>query len=198
MTNNQTAIPTPESLLQHASWAHSLARSLVGEAAADDLVQDTWLAAIKANPSADRPLRPWLGTVLGNLSRQESRSSARRKAREAEVAQTGFEPSAEELTEKAESQKLLMEQLLQLDEELREVLLLKFFEGLSAAEIGRRKGVPAVRSRAVFSAVWTRCALPWTPTLAGSAQVGAWPYCHFFGVAMSNVVWWVLVPEAWA
>lgn len=143
MTNNESTIPTPESLLQHASWAHSLARSLVGEAAAEDLVQDTWLAAIKAKPSTDRPLKPWLGTVLGNLSRQSSRGSARRRAREEDAAKRGFEPSAGELTEKAESQKLLMEQLLKLDEDLREVLLLKFFEDLSAAEIGRRKGVPA-------------------------------------------------------
>ncbi|MCP5022827.1 MAG: sigma-70 family RNA polymerase sigma factor [bacterium] len=143
MTNNESTIPTPESLLQHASWAHSLARSLVGEAAAEDLVQDTWLAALKAEPSTDRSLKPWLGTVLGNLSRQSSRGSARRRAREEQAAKGGFEPSAGELTERAESQKLLMEQLLKLDEDLREVLLLKFFEDLSAAEIGRRKGVPA-------------------------------------------------------
>ncbi len=143
MTTNQTAVPTPESLLQHASWAHSLARSLVGEAAADDLVQDTWLAALKAEPSTDRSLKPWLGTVIGNLSRQRSRGASRRQAREAEAVRDGSEPSASELTERAESQKLLMEQLLHLDEDLREALLLKYFEGLSAAEIGRRKNLPA-------------------------------------------------------
>ena len=139
----------PEELLEHAAWAHSLARQLVGESAAEDLVQETWLAALRRPPRSDRPLRPWLGTVLGNFARQRSRGRGRRARREAEAAREEAGPSVEELTLKVESQKLLMEALLELEPSLREVLLLRFFEELSAAEIARRQGVPAstVKSR---------------------------------------------------
>jgi len=141
--------PTPELLLEHASWATALARRLVGESAAEDLVQETWLAALQSPPRNDRPLRPWLGTVLGNFARKRSRGRGRRRAREERGARDEALPSAAELTEKAESQKLLVEALLELDESLREVLLLRFFEELSAAEIARRQGIPAstVKSR---------------------------------------------------
>ena len=139
----------PEDLLEHASWAHALARSLVGEGAADDLVQETWVAALWAEPDSGRPLRPWLGTVLGNFARQRARRRDRRAAREERGATPEALPSAADLTEKAESQKLLMEELLGLDESLREVLLLRYFEELSSAEIARRQGIPAstVKSR---------------------------------------------------
>lgn len=146
---SRSLTPTPEMLLEHASWASALARQLVGESAAEDLVQETWLAALQSPPRSDRPLRPWLGTVLGNFACMRSRGRGRRREREQRGARAEALPSAAELTEKAESQKLLMEALLELDESLREVLLLRFFEELSAAEIARRQGIPAstVKSR---------------------------------------------------
>ncbi|MFT7669256.1 MAG: RNA polymerase sigma-70 factor (ECF subfamily) [Planctomycetota bacterium] len=149
MTNVNTASFSADSLLDHGSWAHSLARSLVGASDADDLVSETWLIALQAKPLVDRPLRPWLGTVLGNLARQRARSKGRRAERERMAARDEAQPSAGELTARAESQKLLMEELLKLDVDLREILLLRFFENKSAAEIGRIKELPAstVKSR---------------------------------------------------
>ena len=53
--------------LQHAAWVRNLALELVRDAsAADDLVQETWLAYLKTNPDSDRPLRPWFARVLRN------------------------------------------------------------------------------------------------------------------------------------
>ena len=47
----------PEDLLAHSQWARALARTLVRDAAtAEDLVQETWVAALKRPPRADRPL----------------------------------------------------------------------------------------------------------------------------------------------
>jgi RNA polymerase sigma-70 factor (ECF subfamily) len=139
----------PEQLLEHASWAHRLARSLVGEAAAEDLVQDTWLAALRRPPSGDRPLRPWLGTVLGNLARERARRRSRRQAREEAGSRPEGLPSAAELTERTESQRLLMEALLELEPASRQLVLLRFVEEHSAAAIGRELGLPAstVKSR---------------------------------------------------
>lgn len=59
----------PEELLEHAAWIRRLARRLVqGEARADDLVQETWLAALRAAPRGG-PLRPWLARVARNFAR---------------------------------------------------------------------------------------------------------------------------------
>lgn len=57
-------------------------------------------------------------------------------------------PSAAELTERAEGQRLLMEAVLGLDEAKREVVILRYYERLSSAEIARRQGVPAGTVRA--------------------------------------------------
>src|SRR5262245_44430244 len=51
----------PEELLRHAGWLRRLAHALASDsAAAEDAVQDTYLAALTTPPSADRPARPWL------------------------------------------------------------------------------------------------------------------------------------------
>ena len=61
---------TPEALLAETAWMRTLARALVRDAdAADDLVQDTVVAALRAKPELDRGLRPWLGRVLRNAAR---------------------------------------------------------------------------------------------------------------------------------
>ena len=67
----------PEELLAQSAWARRLAHSLVGEAAAaDDVVQETWTAALERPPDGERPLRPWLARVIGNFARERSTSFA--------------------------------------------------------------------------------------------------------------------------
>jgi ABC-type antimicrobial peptide transport system permease subunit len=43
-------------LLRHGAWVRRLARSLTGRSDADDLVQETWLAALKHPPRDDQRL----------------------------------------------------------------------------------------------------------------------------------------------
>lgn len=136
--------PGPEELLAHAEWARALARRLVGDAStADDVVQDTWVAALRRPPRAGDPVRPWLGRVLQNVVHQRQRSEGRRTHREREASRSEALPSAAELTQRTEAQRSLMDALLELDEQLRTVVLLRYFEGLSSAEIARRQGLPA-------------------------------------------------------
>ncbi len=53
--------PIAEQLLADAAWLKRLAVSLAGnEVDADDLVQESWIAAWKRKPDTERPLRPWL------------------------------------------------------------------------------------------------------------------------------------------
>jgi RNA polymerase sigma-70 factor (ECF subfamily) len=134
----------PERLLEHAAWARRLARELVADAAAaDDVVQEAWLAATRKPPSEDRPLRQWLGRVLRNAARQRSRSERRRAAREHVSARSEALPGPDELVERLDSQRALAEELAKLDEPFRSTVLLRFFEDLEPSEIARRQGLPS-------------------------------------------------------
>src|SRR5262247_545085 len=83
MTEGRVSV---EELLGQSVWLRRLAGTLVaGEAAAEDLVQEIWLAALRHPPAGDRPLRPWLARVARNLASRFRRSEARRRAHEAEA-----------------------------------------------------------------------------------------------------------------
>src|SRR5688572_17194565 len=137
---------SPEELLAHAAWLRRLAHHLVGGAAdADDLVQDTWLAALRRPPATDRPLRPWLAEVLRNFVRMRVRGDRRRGAREQAQVDVGpaAAPSAAELVDRVETQRLLAALVVELDEPYRSTVLLRYVEGLTAARIAELQGVPA-------------------------------------------------------
>jgi RNA polymerase sigma-70 factor (ECF subfamily) len=131
-------------LLQHSSWIRRLARSLVrDDAAADDLVQETWMAALRSPPRAGETVRPWLAEVLRNLLRARFRSDIRRTRREdATVDKDVTAAATDQLVEAMQLQRELAEQVLDLDEPYRSTVLLRFYEGLSAAEIAARLQVP--------------------------------------------------------
>ena len=140
--------PDPHELLAHAPWLRSLARSLVrDEAEAEDLVQDTWSAALASPPPPASPLGPWLARVLRNRARQDARGAGRRREREERGAAGEGLPPSEELVERMELQRLLVEGVLALDEPYRGTVVLRYYEGLSAAEIARRRGLPAATVR---------------------------------------------------
>ena len=70
-------------LVTELDGLRALARSLVGgDAEVDDLLQDTAVVALEHPPATDRPVRPWLATVLGNRWRMDRRGAGRRAARE--------------------------------------------------------------------------------------------------------------------
>src|SRR5512139_1491313 len=141
--------PTAEELLTHTEWLTRLARALVGDGAADDVVQDTYEAALAKPSKREGPLRPWLGGVARNVARMGARGRARRERREQAVPVHEDVPSPEQLLARAQVQQKVNRLVLELHEPLRSTLLLRFFEGLSAAEIARAQGIPAatVRSR---------------------------------------------------
>jgi len=127
---------SPEELLAHAAWLRRLAASLAAPADADDLVQQTWLAALRRPPRAEGSVRPWLATVLRNFARMGARS---RPAREVE---SEAPPSPDVLFDRLETQRLLARLVSELDEPFRSTVLLRFYEGMSSAEIARAQNVP--------------------------------------------------------
>ncbi|HJZ86541.1 MAG TPA: sigma-70 family RNA polymerase sigma factor [Polyangia bacterium] len=143
--SNPPPVP-PEELLTHAAWLRRLAASLVGPARdADDLAQDTWVAALRRPPRGDRPLRPWLAAVLRNFLRMGFRSQRLRERAGSELAAapTAEPPSPELLLGRLETQRMLARLVGELAEPFRSTVLLRFYEGLSAAEIARAQGIPA-------------------------------------------------------
>jgi RNA polymerase sigma-70 factor (ECF subfamily) len=139
---------TPEELLSHAQWLRRLALRLAGdESVADDLVQETWLAALRRPPRAGG-LRPWLARVLTNAARQRHRAASRRSGREGQVARAvGEVPSPEDLALRLEEERRLLAAVGELRDPYKTVVLLRYEEGLSTVDIAQLRGVPAATVR---------------------------------------------------
>lgn len=127
--------------LAHSGWLTALARELVRDRAlADDVVQDTWTAALRAPRAAVTSERGWLATLLANAVRSRARSESARSARERRTARDERVDGPDALVERAETQHRLLAHVLALGEPYRSVLLEHYVEGRSCAEIARRSG----------------------------------------------------------
>ncbi|HEY5947949.1 MAG TPA: sigma-70 family RNA polymerase sigma factor [Kofleriaceae bacterium] len=137
---------TPDAVMRELAGLHALARSLVhGDADADDLLQDTAIAAIEHPPEEDRPVRPWLATVLRNRWRMDRRGRGRRLVREEAVGLVlaEGEESAPDAIDRARTLERLASALVALDEPFRDVVIRRYLDGQSAADIARVLNVPA-------------------------------------------------------
>lgn len=144
MVRHELRSPELGELLQHAEWLRGLAARLVRGDDADDVVQDTWAAAVRSPPSErEGGARPWLAQVARNVARRRWRSDSARRVRE-EVVGTAADPvaSPEELVARAQLHRRLADHVLALDEPFRSTILLRYFEARTAAEIARTSGVP--------------------------------------------------------
>jgi RNA polymerase sigma-70 factor (ECF subfamily) len=140
------AVEAPiEDLLTHASWLRRLAGALVRGEDAADLAQETLVAAWTHPPAPDRDVRPWLAEVARNQAHDARRSDRRRQAREvvATEAAPRSAPSPEDLVGDVEIHRSVAASVMALDQPFRETVVLRYYEGLSAAEIARRLKVPA-------------------------------------------------------
>jgi RNA polymerase sigma-70 factor (ECF subfamily) len=139
-----------EELLAHAGWVRRLAGALVGDpSAADDLVQDTWHAALRRPPPADIPTRPWLARIVRNLARNRWRGEERRRERESEAARIADIARAGDSSAELEMHRALVEALMQIEEPFRGTILSRYFRGGSSAEIAQSERITesAVRHR---------------------------------------------------
>ena len=137
-------------LLAHADWLFRLAAHLVGPDAVDDVLQETWVVTLRSPPQRDQPVRPWLATVLRNMARRRARAASRRAIREAESApvfEDNLGGSADVLLEQAETSRLLAESVLALREPYRGTILLRYYDGYTAATIASIQKVPAATAR---------------------------------------------------
>ncbi|MBL8803083.1 MAG: sigma-70 family RNA polymerase sigma factor [Planctomycetes bacterium] len=133
----------PEDLLAHAGWMRALAGALLADpGAADDVVQQAWVAAWRRPPASDQPIEPWLARVVRNFASKRRRGDTRRAAHEARAPQPGPPPAPERTLEQLELQRVLVDAVAQLEEPLRTTLVQRWFEGRSSVEIAQLLGVP--------------------------------------------------------
>lgn len=135
-----------ERLLEQRGWLRALARSLVREDDADDLLQEAWLAALGTRTKARRSLRAWFTGLARNAAPGLRRPAALDLERERDVGEL---PATDGLVARAELQEHLSACVRRLREPYRSTVLLHYFEGLTLEEVGRRMGVPGstVRTR---------------------------------------------------
>ena len=127
---------------RHWSGAYKAAYLVTGDrAAAEDIAQEAFLAALRALPSFDlrRPLKPWLHRIVVNRAIDWARSRALRREVAAEAAgETASPPQPPDPQIGAE----VMSALMALAPEQRAVVALRYVLDLTPGEIGRLLGLP--------------------------------------------------------
>ncbi len=142
------AVPVDvEHLLAQSGWARGLAQRLVRDPdLAEDVLQETWIAALERPPAAGS-LRSWLTVVVHNLSLRARRREAARAEAERRVARREAVAGGQESVERMQLQRALAEAILALGEPYRSAVILRHLDGLSANEIGMRQGCSAEAAR---------------------------------------------------
>ncbi len=134
--------PTHQLLHQHAAGIRALAAGLLGAGEAEDVVQDTWVAAATTPPRDDRNRAGWLYVVARNAAFRRKRAERRRRAREEHVARPERMPSTAELAERVELKEHLIAALKSLREPYRSTLVLRYFDDLGPTAIARLQDIP--------------------------------------------------------
>lgn len=133
----------PRLLLAEEDFLRALVRALLANTAdVDDVVQGAWLRALETGPADRSRLRRWLARVALNLARDRHRQDARRSALERACARKETTPSATEVLEHEERRGKVVAAVVGLPSPYRDVLLLRYYEGLEPRRIARRLDVP--------------------------------------------------------
>ena len=147
-----TAIPD-QLLLAQSGWVRALARRLVRDAQqAEDAVQETFLAAVRRPPrdSGDpRVVRAWLARVLRRTAAHGARRERLHQERESRVAREDGLAIDDGSVRLASASSSVVEEVLTLPEPYRATVILRYYEGISSADIARKSGASpdAVRQR---------------------------------------------------
>jgi RNA polymerase sigma-70 factor, ECF subfamily len=144
---------------------HFLARFLGDRTMAEDIFQETFLQVHQSAGAFDdkRRFRPWLFTIAANKARDQIRSNIRRSASPLQAGINANDdesgqfidlikstaPSPDEPMEKQELQNKIRAMVMAMPEDLREILLLSYFQQFPYKEISAMLKIPlgTVKSR---------------------------------------------------
>ncbi|MEO6596745.1 MAG: sigma-70 family RNA polymerase sigma factor [Planctomycetota bacterium] len=129
-------------LLDEEPFVRLLAHTLLAEEA-DDVIQQTWLQALRHGDHAVAEPRSWLARILFNAAHDLRHRRQRRERHERNGASAvTFAPSPAELLEREESRSRLVEAVNGLPTHLRTAVLMRYFDGLPTRRIAARLDVP--------------------------------------------------------
>ena len=174
--------------------AHAILRD---EHAAEDAVQDAWVAALEKPPRAASAeatgLFAWFRQVTRRQALRQRRGAGRREARERVVARTETLGSAADEVARREVLREVVDSVLTLPEPYQTAVLLRYFEDLSPRAIAARTGTSVAtvdsrlhRARALLRerldaknggdrSAWAPALAVWTGWKGGGAGVPATP-----------------------
>ena len=141
MATSGGSIPFDE-LMRHEGWIRKLARQILGDdAEVDDVVQDTLSAGFLETKVVVDP-RAWLSSAARNFSIRAIRD---RKAREGLLNVAAAEVpkvlSETKIREREESRSVLLGFIMDLEQPCHDVVILRFYQGMSYEQIGDATGV---------------------------------------------------------
>ncbi len=131
-------------------FVRGLVRRLVADPhLADDIAQETWLAAIRHTAGGGRLTRGWLSTVARNFVLQTLRGDLRRRRRETVVAMSLPAFAAADGTVEPDLRGRVLAAVGALEPAYREVIRLRFYDDLLPTQIAECLQLPVetVRTR---------------------------------------------------
>lgn len=132
-----------EALGDHLDGVRRLVRTMVrDEHEADDVVQETMVAALENRTRVRSGLRAWLAGVARNLARRQARAEGRRARYEGEVPAGAIAPATADVIARAAEQRRILDVVLGMEEPYRSILLLRFIEDLPPRTIAARLAMP--------------------------------------------------------
>lgn len=135
-----TTSPITE-LLQRTTSLRALARELVGEADADDVLQEAAIQSITSPPRRPGPTQGWLAAVVRNLARNHRRAQRTRSVHESRAARPEELP-ADRQAEDADTLRQLTEVVTSLPEPYRGTILARYLREQTPSEIAAATDTP--------------------------------------------------------
>ena len=133
-----------DELLAQLGWIRALARNLVTEPdMTDDVLQQVCLLALQKAPhdaGTGPRLRAWLATVTRRLAQHTGRAERRRQRREHAAARPEALPSTADIAVHREALRALVDAMTSLEEPYYSVVVARYFDGRSVAEIAALNG----------------------------------------------------------
>ena len=133
---------TIDDLLTEQRFLLRLARELVGDDLAPDLVQETYVTLLENPPERRGNMHSWARRVMRNKSVDYFRRLNRRRSREERIARPERLPSSEEVIERLEVSRQIAETIQELPEAYRQALFLHGVEERPPRLIAKGLGVP--------------------------------------------------------
>ena len=124
---NAHAAPDPESLTEHATFIRAVARAVLrGDGAIDDVVQDTYVAALGSGPRKPGAMRAWLAGIARRQAAARIRKRSMRRRNAPRLPKRAPEESALDVAVRVETSRRLTDAVMALDEPCRSTLLMRF------------------------------------------------------------------------